>query len=142
MIRKRNIAYSENLSHRISTLRKNATPAERKLWTALQLFRQSHGIKFRRQHPIGGYIADFYCHAEKCAVEIDGASHDTKGEADKKRDAFMAQQGLRVLRFTESDVLRDSTAIVETILRDIRCPSPNPSRREGDFSVFLAGGAL
>jgi adenine-specific DNA-methyltransferase len=110
------VFYSAVLYGRVKELRKNATPAERKMWAALRELNKTHEIKFRRQHPFAHFITDFYCHAEKLVIEIDGASHDSKYVADQQRNAFMREQGLHVLRFTEVDVIRDVSAAAETIL--------------------------
>jgi len=72
------------------------------------------GLKFRKQHPIGGYVADFYCAAGRAVVEIDGAAHEQEHAMahDARRDTFLADNGYRVLRVTAADVLRDADAAV------------------------------
>jgi very-short-patch-repair endonuclease len=67
------------------------------------------GLKFRRQHPIGPYILDFYCAEMRLAVEVDGAVHEQKEQAvhDAQRDAWLAERGIRVMRFAARDVLAD-----------------------------------
>ncbi len=84
-------------------MRRNPTPAERVLWRALRS-KQLHGLKFRRQVPIGPYIADFYSPPLRLVVEIDGEAHAAAPEPDARRDAWMRAQGLRVLRFTNRDI--------------------------------------
>lgn len=81
--------------------RKTANAYEHKLWQLLRN-RQIRGKKFRRQHPIGIYTVDFYCAEAKLAVEVDGSHHFTEeGRAyDAKRDAYLANLGMKVLRFT------------------------------------------
>jgi very-short-patch-repair endonuclease len=90
------------------------------LWDELR--RRPDGFKFRRQHPLGPYVADFYCAALKLVVEVDGSSHDC-GEAqerDARRDAWMRVSGLRVLRFNGEDVFKDMDSVVEAILLEAR----------------------
>lgn len=100
------------------TLRNNATPAERRLWQALQ-GRQLGGHKFRRQYSVGAYILDFYCPALKLAIEIDGESHCRPGapEHDARRQAFVESLGIRFLRFTNHDVLHDLPGVLQAIGR-------------------------
>src|SRR5947209_7094848 len=89
-------------------LRKNATPAERKLWRHLRN-REFAGHKFRRQHPIGSYVLDFYCPAARLAIEIDGSGHSffPGQEHDSAREAFLAASGIRVLRFYNEAVYQE-----------------------------------
>jgi predicted helicase len=108
-----------NLKHLKETrkeLRSNATPAEATLWKSLQK-NQLQGRKFRRQHSIGNYIADFYCSEEKLVIELDGAEHFTsQGSAyDAKRTEFMNQYGVRVLRFENKDVFESLDAVLKVI---------------------------
>jgi very-short-patch-repair endonuclease len=85
-------------------LRKNPTDAERRLWSALR-DRRFENYKFRRQVPIGRYIADFACFERKLIVEVDGGQH-SESEHDRGRDAWLGSQGLRVLRFWNVDVFQ------------------------------------
>ncbi|MEL6736543.1 MAG: endonuclease domain-containing protein [Pseudomonadota bacterium] len=105
---------------RAKLLRSNATQAERKLWFVLRDLRPQ-GYRFRRQAPIGPYIADFACHQSKTVVEVDGAIHSTTAEIkhDARRTQFLKGQGFVVLRFTNEHVLQqsDSNGIVQTLLR-------------------------
>jgi len=73
------------------------TPPEVKLWALLR--RSPSGIKFRRQHPIGVYVADFYCPAAKLVIEIDGQIHDFTSDRDKARDDYMRELGLISFEF-------------------------------------------
>ena len=79
-------------------LRRDQTDAERKLWPRLR-GRQVNGAKFRRQHPVGRYIADFCCPELGIVVELDGGHHALKPLTDRRRTDFLAQRGYRVLRF-------------------------------------------
>ena len=82
-------------------LRRDATAPERLLWSVLR-GRGLGGFKFRRQHPVGRFIADFACVDLKVVVEIDGDTHNP--EDDKRRDRWMTSQGWRVLRYTNQEV--------------------------------------
>lgn len=115
---------------RARSLRQTATYGERAFWGAVR-GRKPAGLKFRRQTPIGPYVADFYVTEHRLIVEIDGASHDHRIEADAQRQRWLESRGYRVLRFQERDVLSDIEAVVQTILssvglRETLEPSPNP----------------
>jgi very-short-patch-repair endonuclease len=96
------------------------------LWQALRKKRLP-GVRFRRQHPFGPYILDFYCPAARLAVEVDGLAHDTAGQAshDERRRVWLAQQGVRVLRIRARDVLRDEE--LEQVLLAIERAAAAPS---------------
>ena len=85
------------LLERARELRKKQTPAEEMLWQLVRN-RQYLGLKFRRQHQVGDYILDFYCHDIRTAVELDGSVHATRRRKDAKRDAYLRSQGIRVIR--------------------------------------------
>ena len=97
-------------------LRVNQTQAESYLWSMLRN-RQMYGFKFRRQHQFGDYIADFYCHEAQLVIECDGSIHQTNEnwQHDQARDAYMVGQGLRVLRFTNEDVLNNTDEVMRKI---------------------------
>lgn len=77
-----------------------------------------HGFKFRRQHQFGNYIADFYCHEAQLVIECDGLVHNTKAwQHDQTRDAYMVGQGLRVLRFSNDEMLNDIEAVLHKITK-------------------------
>ena len=101
----------------VKNLRKNMTEAEVILWSKLRL-KEQHGVRFRRQHPVGPYIADFACVAAKLIVEVDGATHSSDGEIayDRKRDAYMTQRGWRVIRVSNNDVYKNLDNVCEMIL--------------------------
>ena len=109
-------------------LRRRQTDAERKLWRHLR-DRQVAGAKFRRQHPIGRYIADFACPECRLMVELDGSQHG--GMADRERDRGLAAQGWHVLRFWDNLVLSQTEAVLEAILAVADSPSPQPSPVQG-----------
>jgi very-short-patch-repair endonuclease len=104
------------LTNRARELRSIQTPAETVLWQILRR-RQVLGFKFRRQHQFGDYIADFYCHEARLVVECDGSVHNgnEQWQHDQERDVYMISQGLRVLRFSNDDVLNDLNTVVEKI---------------------------
>jgi very-short-patch-repair endonuclease len=93
---------------RAKSLRQAMSPPEVLLWTRLRMLR-GDGPTFRRQHPIGPYIADFYCAAAKLVVEVDGAHHTEDGQIarDIARTAYLARMGCRVVRVPAGDVLRN-----------------------------------
>jgi very-short-patch-repair endonuclease len=94
-------------------MRKNPTEAERVMWRILRKFCQS-GIPFRRQHPIEFYIADFYCHNLRLVIEVDGEIH-TEKENQSHDDGRTGEIGIKVIRFTNSQVLHESEMVIEKI---------------------------
>ncbi len=117
-------------------LRQELTKAERIIWYGLRAHRLE-GAGFRRQTPIGPYILDFLSHAMKLVIEIDGGQHfeDRHELRDKRRDAFLASKGFRVLRFNNHDVMTNRTGVLDVIaaaVRDARAPSlPSPASGGG-----------
>ena len=107
-------------------LRRNATEAERKIWSRLRN-KQIDGLKFYRQYSIGSYILDFYCPTHRLAIEIDGGQHNEDGEQvhDAQRTKYLLEQGIRVMRFWNNDVITNIDGILETILMAIT-PSSSP----------------
>jgi very-short-patch-repair endonuclease len=101
---------------RAKALRRAMSLPEVLIWRALKGGAIDR-LKFRKQHPIGPYVLDFYCHAAKLAVEVDGASHDfgDRPERDARRDDWLEAQGIATLRLPASLVLRDMDAAVRTI---------------------------
>jgi very-short-patch-repair endonuclease len=97
-------------------LRQRTTPAEQALWDLLRN-RRFLGLKFRRQHRIGPFIADFYCHDLKLVVEVDGGVHDTRSQAlrDDNRDAALEELGIAVLRIRNEEVLEDPAGVLKRI---------------------------
>jgi very-short-patch-repair endonuclease len=93
------------------------SPPEVKLWALLR--RCPSGIRFRRQHPIGPYVADFYCPAAKLVIEIDGLIHDRPEAAarDAARNGYMQQLGLAVVRIRAAEVLANVTAVADGLVR-------------------------
>lgn len=113
------------------TLRKNLTDAERCLWLRLRK-RQINGYKFRRQFPLGTYIADFVCLEARLIVEVDGGQHAEQTGKDKQRDEWLISQGFRVLRFWNNEVTLETDAVVEMIMRTLNeTPTPTLPRKGG-----------
>ena len=96
--------------------RKQLTPPEALLWVALRR-RGLNGLKFRRQHPIGAYVLDFYCASARLAVEVDGMQHSTDEQAthDRARDVWLRANGIRVLRILASAVRDDLEQVLDEI---------------------------
>ncbi|MGC9455835.1 MAG: endonuclease domain-containing protein [Phycisphaerae bacterium] len=109
---------------RARQLRRSSSFPERLLWSRLRNGRCA-GLKFRRQHPIGPYVADFFCPSAGVVIELDGRSHDEQVDYDRVRQEFIERQGLRVLRFTNDRLLRDLDGVVEAIAGAC-LPSPGP----------------
>ncbi|HUF87089.1 MAG TPA: DUF559 domain-containing protein [Thermohalobaculum sp.] len=106
-------------------LRHEMTVAERKLWRALRAHR-FRGIGFRRQAPLGPYIADFVSHHLKLVIEVDGGQHSSSAR-DTRRDEWMAREGYRVLRFWNNEVLGNLEGVMDRIGREVAAaPPPHP----------------
>lgn len=102
-------------------LRADATKAEEILWLELRN-NQLEGYKFRRQHPLNIYVADFYCHKLELVIEIDGGYHQTEEQEqlDAERTKNIEFQGLRVIRFTNEEVVSDILAVLNKIKEYIK----------------------
>lgn len=110
-------------------MRAEPAPAEQKLWRCLR-DRQLGGFKFKRQHRIGPFIADFYCAEHRLVLESDGSSHVERGEYDQRRTQWMNANGYRVVRYANTDVHDHLDSVLEDILREIErgsTPSASPS---------------
>ncbi|WP_265919025.1 endonuclease domain-containing protein [Cupriavidus nantongensis] len=106
-------------------LRANQTNAEQRLWYRLR-DRRFMGLKFKRQHPVGPFIADFVCIEAMLVIEADGGQH---GDApDAARDAWFQQQGFQVLRFWNSEVLGQTDAVLEAVRRFVLERAIPPTR--------------
>jgi len=119
------LPYNGNLKQYSRQLRGNMTDAERRLWAKIRM-KQLKGYQFYRQKPIGDYIVDFFCPRAKLVIEIDGSQHlsDEKAEYDRIRDEYMSSLGLRVLRFTNTDVLKRIEGVVESIIENMEDEIP------------------
>ena len=105
-------------------LRKRMSPTEIRLWRVLQL--RPEGLQFRRQHPFGPFVFDFYCKAAGLAVEVDGLAHDfeSTARADELRDRFVRAQGIETLRIPAVEVRRNLEGVVVHIVE--RCLERTP----------------
>ncbi|MEW8222682.1 MAG: endonuclease domain-containing protein [Candidatus Thiodiazotropha taylori] len=110
-------------------LRQNMTEAERVLWKQLRAHRMSEQ-KFRRQQPIGPYIVDFVNFGANLIIECDGGQHN-QSASDRKRDAWLNQQGFKVLRFWNHDILNNTESVLTEIL-SLLPPSPPAGEGSGE----------
>jgi very-short-patch-repair endonuclease len=98
-------------------LRRGMTDSERKLWSHLR--GNGLGVRFRRQHPLGSYVADFACLDPKLVIELDGSQHAADAAYDQRRDAFFHAQGFAVLRFSTDAPLRNAEGVLTVILEQL-----------------------
>ncbi|MGH6628316.1 MAG: endonuclease domain-containing protein [Burkholderiales bacterium] len=110
---------------RARALRNQATDAEQYFWRFLRL-RQLGGHRFRRQVPIGIYIADFACLEAKLVIELDGGQHQENVRYDQRRERQIEARGFRVLRFWDNEVFQQTQAVLEVIARTLDQLSPHP----------------
>src|ERR1700756_2659188 len=103
---------------RARRLRQNATQAEKKLWSLLQRG-QMCGCSFRRQHPLGNYVIDFYCSQLRLPIEVDGGQHNfpVRRAVDHRRSQWLRGKGVTVLRFWNNDVLENTEGVWDEIAR-------------------------
>ena len=126
------IPYQKNLKEIAKSLRGDPTEAENCLWTRLRL--KHLGGAFYRQKPIGNYIVDFYCHKARLVVEVDGGQHLT-AEAlknDKIRDEYIRSLGLTILRFSNSEVLKNTDNVAGKIHKALEKILLSPPLQKGD----------
>jgi very-short-patch-repair endonuclease len=121
-------------------MRTEMTDAERALWRCLRAHRRN-GLSFRRQVPIGSFIVDFVCHDHKLIVELDGGqhAHDAAVARDSRREEWLRSKGYRILRFWNSDVLKNLGGVQQMILDSIATPLPNPPPQGGRGLVRARG---
>ena len=137
---------------RAAELRNIVTPAETSLWQSLHINKWK--VKFRRQHPIGHYVVDFYCHSLKLVIEIDGDIHtreDVK-KNDAERENYLRSLGLTILRFTNEDVFKSRSGLLDTIAETINfltikmdmgnLHSNSPSGDRGKLYIIKIGGNI
>jgi very-short-patch-repair endonuclease len=117
---------SARVIRRARALRKKLTWAEKILWRHLRN-RKEAGWKFRRQHPVGFYDLDFYCAEARLAVELDGREHGhpERQRSDHKRKEYLAQLGIKVIRFWNYSVRENLRSVLDTILRELRERTPH-----------------
>ena len=108
---------------RVRELRKDQTKAEGIFWELVRN-KQFMGLKFRRQHQIGLYIVDFYCHSERLIVEFDGEVHNTSEQKkkDEKRDKYLKSLGNKVLRFSNAELIDDTGNVLKVIKESLSPP--------------------
>ncbi|MGE3147067.1 MAG: endonuclease domain-containing protein [Pseudorhodoplanes sp.] len=124
--RRRREAGEGVLKSRARSLRANMTEAEKKLWFALR-DRRFAQFKFRRQAPVGPFIADFVCYDARLLVEVDGGQH-AGSESDVRRDRWFAANQFRILRFWNNDVLSNLDGVLTAILGALEEAAPHPTR--------------
>ena len=117
--------YTHNLISRAREMRTNMTEAEKRMW--YQCLKQLPD-RFRRQRPFGSYIVDFYCAAYKLVVEIDGDSHASTGaqEYDAERTAYLQGLGLRVIRFSNQEVMENLDGVYERLVEELTPVTKTP----------------
>jgi len=111
--------------------RRNLTDTERFLWKHLRA-RRIEGYKFRRQEPIGHYIADFVCQEARMIVEVDGGQHSVERGKDFERDRWFEEQGYKVLRFWNNEVLTNINGVLEVIRNTVTHPPLTPPLEGGE----------
>ena len=114
---------------RARQLRAAMTDAERRLWRGLR--EQLPTYRFRRQAPIGPYVADFVCLKERLVIEVDGGQHAAAKDRDDQRTAWLASQNFRVIRFWDNDVLVETDAVLEAIRQELKVPPTLTLPRKG-----------
>ena len=114
--------------HHAGELRHELTPAERKLWARLR--GDQLGVNFRRQHAIGKYIADFCSVQAKLIIELDGSQHAEQAEYDAERTRYLEEQGYRVIRFWNHEVMNDIENVLLAIGYALEAPLPQIRREE------------
>ncbi len=114
---------SNGAHDRARVLRRQMTQGERRVWQMLRM-RQVSGCRFRRQVPIGRYIADFVCHEARLIIEVDGGQHDADSPQEAERSRFLEGQGYRMLRFWNNEVLANPEGILMTIIAALAVASP------------------
>jgi very-short-patch-repair endonuclease len=129
---------------RARRLRRDGTAVERRLWHKLRNA-QIGEASFRRQHPAGPYILDFYCAALQLVIELDGGQHAQAESRDRQRDEWLKQRGVTMLRFWNSDVTENLAGVLEVIaakISDLKSQALTPTRRwrrsRCSASAFLA----
>ena len=140
MAEKRKTPIDPTLLARARAMRHEPAPAEEKLWACLR-DRQLGSFKFRRQVPLGSFIADFYCHQVDLIVELDGESHRPRSREDLARTRLLEKQGHRLIRFWNTEVFENLDGVLEAILQkceqlDHRAPPHPRPLPEGEGESF------
>jgi very-short-patch-repair endonuclease/shikimate kinase len=120
-------------------LRQRQTPAEEFFWELVRNLRFD-GLKVRRQHPLGRFIADFYCPEHKLAIELDGSVHQHQAEYDQARDEAISLYGIRVVRIKNADILERPEAMLEELRKTLTPRPPLHQRWRGGVPTCRDGG--
>ncbi len=131
--------YSPQTLRKARTLRQAGTDAEGLLWHFLRN-KQLDDCKFRRQQPIGPYIADFACLSRKLLIELDGSQHAERHVYDEKRDNFLQEKGYRILRFWNNEVFEHCFGVLEQMYEALTSPPPHQPSPVGSASACLSCG--
>ncbi|MFA6474733.1 MAG: endonuclease domain-containing protein [Patescibacteria group bacterium] len=119
------LSYDRKLRSIAEQFRDNATEAEQLLWKSLKGKRL--GYKFRRQHPLHGFIVDFYCYELMLVIELDGPIHQDQKERDSLRDITLSHHGFKTLRFSNEIVLTELHSVIKKIFDHTSSTSPFPA---------------
>lgn len=111
-------------------MRRAATPEEDLVWERLR-GRRFHGLRFRRQHAIGPFIVDFYCHEKQLIIEVDGGIHEGIAQQDAARQQYLEHLGFAVLRLDNHEVNRDLSLALNKLSQELNHPTPVAERGRG-----------
>jgi very-short-patch-repair endonuclease len=118
------LPYKRKLTQLARKNRNNPSPAEKKIWYEVLCRKQFEGYKFTRQKPLGGYIVDFYCSKLQLVIEIDVDSHAENAEYDEVRTNILKQYGLKILRYTNRDVMNNIEGVYRDLMQIVNPPFP------------------
>ena len=110
---------SDEMLERAKKLRREMTPAEKKLWKELKANRLN-GLHFRRQQVVHGYFPDFYCHQHELIVELDGGIHEFQKEYDAEREAYLISLGFRIIRFKNEEITKNLKGVLQRIVEECK----------------------
>ena len=113
------ISYNKTLTQKARENRKNPTPAEKKLWYEVLSNKRLGNLKFTRQKPLAEYIVDFYCAELMIAIEIDGDTHASQEQYDKRRTEILNKYGVEVIRYTNAEVLNNLEGVYQHLCERI-----------------------
>ncbi|MGD9844630.1 MAG: endonuclease domain-containing protein [Variibacter sp.] len=141
VVLKSRFSKTREMTTRARDLRRDLTRAERKLWYALQRG-QINGFGFRRQHPVGPFVLDFYCPAARLAIELDGGQHnELTRKHDERRGRWLAAKHITVLRFWNNEVLSNLEGVL-TVIASALVTHVTPTRTASPSDLPLLGGGL
>src|SRR5262249_5698730 len=120
----------KGMKSRLREARHEATPAEKKLWSAVRA--NKLGVKFRFQHPVAAFYVDFYCVEAGLAIELDGSVHDIQVEEHHEHQLFIEANNIRVIRFTNDEVMKELPKVVQTIRAAVGSDRRSPSPESGE----------